>query len=156
MTVAENVVVGTPALRDPPVEAARTVETVERCLRQAGLWNEVKNRLGEAGGSLSGGQQQRLCIARSLAVRPAGAPDGRAVLGARPDVDAPDRGDDRRAPRAGDDRHRHPQHAAGAARVRRRCAFFLAAENQPGRIVESGPTDEDVRAIPTIPAPSTT
>ena len=39
-------------------------------LTKAGLWNEVKDRLGELGGSLSGGQQQRLCIARALAVRP--------------------------------------------------------------------------------------
>ena len=39
-------------------------------LTKAGLWNEVKDRLGELGGALSGGQQQRLCIARALAVRP--------------------------------------------------------------------------------------
>jgi phosphate transport system ATP-binding protein len=43
---------------------------VKQCLERAGLWNEVKNRLGDAGGALSGGQQQRLCIARALAVRP--------------------------------------------------------------------------------------
>jgi len=40
------------------------------CLKRAGLWNEVKDRLDEYGGALSGGQQQRLCIARSLAVNP--------------------------------------------------------------------------------------
>jgi phosphate transport system ATP-binding protein len=45
-------------------------ETVERALRQADLWAEVKDRLRGAGGSLSGGQQQRLCIARALAVEP--------------------------------------------------------------------------------------
>ena len=45
-------------------------ETVERCLRQAALWDEVKDRLKHAGTSLSGGQQQRLCIARALAVEP--------------------------------------------------------------------------------------
>ena len=39
-------------------------------LTRAGLWTEVKDRLGEPGGALSGGQQQRLCIARSLAVDP--------------------------------------------------------------------------------------
>jgi phosphate transport system ATP-binding protein len=39
-------------------------------LSRAGLWKEVKDRLGASGGSLSGGQQQRLCIARSLAVEP--------------------------------------------------------------------------------------
>jgi phosphate transport system ATP-binding protein len=44
--------------------------TVERALRQAALWDEVKDRLQESGLSLSGGQQQRLCIARALAVDP--------------------------------------------------------------------------------------
>ncbi|HEX4838722.1 MAG TPA: phosphate ABC transporter ATP-binding protein PstB, partial [Solirubrobacteraceae bacterium] len=43
---------------------------VESALRDAGLWDEVRDRLGEAGAGLSGGQQQRLCIARSLAVEP--------------------------------------------------------------------------------------
>jgi phosphate transport system ATP-binding protein len=43
---------------------------VESALRGAGLWDEVKDRLSEAGAGLSGGQQQRLCIARSLAVEP--------------------------------------------------------------------------------------
>ncbi|MBI2300013.1 MAG: phosphate ABC transporter ATP-binding protein [Armatimonadetes bacterium] len=45
-------------------------ELVERSLRQAGLWNEVKDRLHESGLALSGGQQQRLCIARALAMQP--------------------------------------------------------------------------------------
>ncbi len=45
-------------------------EVVERSLRGAGLWEEVKDRLGEAGLGLSGGQQQRLCIARTIAVQP--------------------------------------------------------------------------------------
>jgi phosphate transport system ATP-binding protein len=45
-------------------------EIVERSLRQAALWDEVKNRLGTSGLSLSGGQAQRLCIARTLAVEP--------------------------------------------------------------------------------------
>ena len=44
--------------------------TVEKALRQAALWDEVKDRLSESGLSLSGGQQQRLCIARALAVEP--------------------------------------------------------------------------------------
>jgi phosphate transport system ATP-binding protein len=43
---------------------------VEAALRDAGLWEEVADRLGEPGAGLSGGQQQRLCIARSLAVQP--------------------------------------------------------------------------------------
>ena len=43
---------------------------VERCLRQAALWDEVKDKLGQSALALSGGQQQRLCIARALAVGP--------------------------------------------------------------------------------------
>ena len=45
-------------------------ERVERALRQAALWDEMKDRLDEPGTSLSGGQQQRLCIARALANEP--------------------------------------------------------------------------------------
>jgi phosphate transport system ATP-binding protein len=45
-------------------------EMVEKSLRRAGLWEEVKDRLSSPGNSLSGGQQQRLCIARAIAVRP--------------------------------------------------------------------------------------
>ena len=45
-------------------------DLVERCLRQAALWDEVKDRLDELGTGLSGGQQQRLCIARALGNQP--------------------------------------------------------------------------------------
>ena len=45
-------------------------EMVEKSLRRAGLWDEVKDRLFQAGTGLSGGQQQRLCIARAIAVSP--------------------------------------------------------------------------------------
>jgi phosphate transport system ATP-binding protein len=45
-------------------------DAVERSLRGANLWDEVKTRLGKAGAGLSGGQQQRLCIARAIAVEP--------------------------------------------------------------------------------------
>ncbi len=51
-------------------ERGAVAERVERALRHAGLWEEVKDRLQESGLSLSGGQQQRLCIARALAVEP--------------------------------------------------------------------------------------
>jgi phosphate transport system ATP-binding protein len=43
---------------------------VEKSLRRAGLWDEVKDRLADPGTALSGGQQQRLCIARAIAVSP--------------------------------------------------------------------------------------
>ncbi len=45
-------------------------EIVEKCLRQANLWDEVKDNLKDSGANISGGQQQRLCIARTLAVNP--------------------------------------------------------------------------------------
>ena len=45
-------------------------ELVERSLRQAALWDEVKDKLDQSGLSLSGGQQQRLCIARTIAIKP--------------------------------------------------------------------------------------
>src|SRR6476469_4872249 len=45
-------------------------DLVERSLRQAALWDEVKDKLRQSGSSLSGGQQQRLCIARAIAVQP--------------------------------------------------------------------------------------
>jgi phosphate transport system ATP-binding protein len=45
-------------------------ELLEQSLRQAALWDEVKDKLKQSGLSLSGGQQQRLCIARAIAIRP--------------------------------------------------------------------------------------
>jgi phosphate transport system ATP-binding protein len=45
-------------------------ERIEEALRQAALWDEVKDKLGDSALSLSGGQQQRLCIARTIAIRP--------------------------------------------------------------------------------------
>lgn len=45
-------------------------ELVENALRQAALWDEVKDKLGQSGLSLSGGQQQRLCIARAISIKP--------------------------------------------------------------------------------------
>ena len=51
-------------------DRAAVDETVERSLRAAALWDEVKDRLDESALRLSGGQQQRLCIARAIAIRP--------------------------------------------------------------------------------------
>ncbi len=67
-SVYENVVYG---LRIQGISTKSILdEAVERCLKGAALWDEVKDRLDTSGLSLSGGQQQRLCIARSLAVEP--------------------------------------------------------------------------------------
>lgn len=49
---------------------AEAKDVVERCLRRANLWDEVKDILGQPGYRLSGGQQQRLCIARALSTNP--------------------------------------------------------------------------------------
>ena len=67
MTIGENVLSG---LKLAQIKVENKEELLESCLVRAGLWNEVKDRLGAHGGSLSGGQQQRLCIARALAVSP--------------------------------------------------------------------------------------
>jgi len=67
MTIGENVLSG---LKLAQIKVENKDEILESCLVRAGLWNEVKDRLGAHGGSLSGGQQQRLCIARALAVSP--------------------------------------------------------------------------------------
>lgn len=67
-SIYENVCAG---LRLVGVRNKATLdEVVERSLRRAALWEEVKDRLKSPGGSISGGQQQRLCIARALAVEP--------------------------------------------------------------------------------------
>ncbi len=137
MTIADNVLSG---LRFSRVSPASRGDLVEEMLTKAGLWNEVKDRLGELGGALSGGQQQRLCIARALAVRP------RVLLMDEP-CSALDPTSTRRIERTIKDiadevtvvivTHNMQQ----AQRVSDYCAFFLAEENRPGRVVESGTTE---------------
>lgn len=68
LSIFENVVVGLKLQGEK--NKAILMETAERCLRKAALWDEVKDKLARQGTSLSGGQQQRLCIARALAVNP--------------------------------------------------------------------------------------
>jgi len=69
MSIYDNVVAGL-KLQSGRFKKAELDETVERSLRGANLWEEVKDRLGKPGAGLSGGQQQRLCIARAIAVEP--------------------------------------------------------------------------------------
>src|SRR5207245_548279 len=115
-------------------------DLVEECLRKAGLWNEVKTRLRQAGGALSGGQQQRLCIARALVVRP-------QVLLMDEPCSALDPTSTRVIEETMADIAREvtivivTHNMQQAQRVSDTCAFFLAGVNEPGRIVETGPTN---------------
>jgi phosphate transport system ATP-binding protein len=68
-SIYENVAYG-PRIHGLAASRSELEETVEKSLRRAGLWDEVKDRLKESGTALSGGQQQRLCIARAIAVDP--------------------------------------------------------------------------------------
>jgi phosphate transport system ATP-binding protein len=69
MSVYDNVVAGL-KLQSGRTKKSVLDETVEKSLRAANLWEEVKDRLNKPGAGLSGGQQQRLCIARAIAVEP--------------------------------------------------------------------------------------
>jgi phosphate transport system ATP-binding protein len=66
-SIFENVAFG---LRLKGVKGNKLAEQVERAIRSAALWDEVKDRLSDSAYALSGGQQQRLCIARALATEP--------------------------------------------------------------------------------------
>ena len=69
MSIKENVLAGV-KLNNKRISKDDADSLVERSLRGANLWNEVKDRLDKPGAGLSGGQQQRLCIARAIAVSP--------------------------------------------------------------------------------------
>jgi phosphate transport system ATP-binding protein len=68
-SIFENVAYG-PRIHGLAGSKAEMEAIVESSLKRAGLWDEVKERLADAGTALSGGQQQRLCIARAIAVSP--------------------------------------------------------------------------------------
>lgn len=116
-------------------------EIVERSLRQAALWDEVKDKINQSGSSLSGGQQQRLCIARALAVEPeiilldepCSALDPSATLKIEELM------------RSLADRYTIvivTHNMQQAARVSDMAAFFLADADRAGILVESGPTSQ--------------
>jgi phosphate transport system ATP-binding protein len=145
MTIAENVLSG---LKLAHIKIDNPDDILERCLTQAGLWKEVKDRLGNAGGSLSGGQQQRLCIARSLAVEP-------EVLLMDEPCSALDPGSTLRIEETIKDLAQRitivivTHNMQQASRVSDYCAFFLT-DGGPGYLVEAdvtrkmftSPTDE--------------
>ena len=138
MTIRGNVLSG---LKLSGMKRPNHDEIVEETLTAAGLWKEVKDRLDHAAGELSGGQAQRLVIARALAVQPS------VLL-----MDEPCSALDPASTLKVEDTiaelsktmtiiivtHNMQQ----AVRVSDYTAFFLAAENEPGHVVEQGPTTD--------------
>lgn len=120
---------------------AELEEVVEKSLRQAALWDEVKDKLHQSGLALSGGQQQRLCIARVLAVEP------EVIL-----MDEPCSALDPVATLKIEDLMRDlvksytivivTHNMQQAARVSDTAAFFMMAEDRAGVLIEYGPTDQ--------------
>jgi len=138
MTIRGNVLSG---LKLSGMKRPNHDDIVEETLTAAGLWKEVKDRLDHAAGELSGGQAQRLVIARALAVQP------HVLL-----MDEPCSALDPASTLKVEDTiaelsktmtiiivtHNMQQ----AVRVSDYTAFFLAAEDEPGHVVEQGPTTD--------------
>ena len=148
MTIAQNVLAG---LRLSGTKVANRDALVQECLERAGLWRETRNRLNE-GGRVALGRPAAAAVHRPGPGRAApGAAHGRAVLGARPDLDRGDRGD-------------HPgalqevtivivtHNMQQAQRVSDQCALFLLdGEGEPGHIVEAGATSQRMFGDPHDP-----
>jgi phosphate transport system ATP-binding protein len=141
MSIYDNVAAGI-RLNARKMRKSDLDDLVERSLRGANLWKEVKDRLNRPGSSLSGGQQQRLCIARAIAVEP------EVLL-----MDEPASALDPISTLAIEDlmtelkerftivivTHNMQQ----AARVSEQTGFFnVAAAGEPGRLIEFNPTEK--------------
>jgi phosphate transport system ATP-binding protein len=140
MSVYDNVAAG-PRLRGWKMSRRELDDLVERNLRRAALWDEVKDKLHRSGAALSGGQQQRLCIARALATDPS------VLL-----MDEPCSALDPIATYKIEELLRElsrevtivivTHNMQQASRVSERTAFMLAADDGIGRLIEFGKTDD--------------
>ena len=150
MSIYENVLAGL-RLNNAKLKKSAADDVVERSLRAANLWVEVKDRLNKPGMGLSGGQQQRLCIARAISVEP------QVLL-----MDEPCSALDPISTSAIEDliqdlkseytivivTHNMQQ----AARVSEDTAFFnIADAGKPGRLIEMNPTKK-IFSVPDEPA----
>jgi phosphate transport system ATP-binding protein len=138
MTIGQNVLSG---LKLAQIKRPKSNDDLlEECLTRAGLWGEVKDRLGAHAAGLSGGQQQRLCIARSLAVNP------KVLLMDEP-CSALDPGSTLRIEDTIGQLAKTmtiiivTHNMQQAARVSDYTAFFLS-DGGPGQMIEVGPTNE--------------
>ncbi len=139
MSVFENVAFG--PRRHGRNNRGELVDIVERSLRQAALWDEVKDKMEQSGLALSGGQQQRLCIARVLAVEP------EVIL-----MDEPCSALDPVATLKIEDLMRSlakdytivivTHNMQQAARVSDMAAFLMMEEDRAGVLIEYGPTSQ--------------